>query len=672
MMTRLSPLCAFLIVPSLIAAELREATFTQVIKDVTVVSAGTKSSAKAKLNEKFINPDIVQTGPDSLAELIAADKTVTRIGANTIFSFSGKGREINLEQGSVLFHSPKGKGGGTIKTKAASASVLGTTIVVTATVGGGFKAIVLEGRGQITLPNGSFRILQAGQVTFVLPGSQRFGPQLNINLSKLVENSRLVQGFEQELPSKPVIQAAIERQNILIRAGLAEDTGLLVANQATEETVATVIIEKAVEVRRDEIALARADDVTIRTSDLGIFSSTSPKHLFLDRTAVDLPVLGVLNFSGLIGKNITITASSLDFSPFAGMTDFTIAADNALKIEKPPIVAAVATPDLDLTATTPSLQSVSFVARNSLTIETGYLIRATRIGDVSFVSGASMLLDRVTFENAGGKVELNGKTGLELDDGGINSQSLLVNGGTVDVKGGTFSAQKSAVFSGYGSTLKTANVTISGETVSLEAHTSSDLHDTTASATTSINLDSRQDVNVAGGSYSVSGPGGELRVTAGRDILVDSSAQFQANTVNLTATAGNATLTSPAIRGFTMLNVTAAGDLAVTSGSFTGASGAATASLQAGGASELMLSDTSISSVASISLSAKTVNLAFVDFPMGTTVSLYSQFGALAPNPNTGQSSIPGFVNYINGVKYAGVTLTDVPHPSIHIGVRAP
>ena len=135
MTTRLWLLCAGLLATPGLAADLRQAKFTQVIKDVTVIASGTKTTAKAKLNDQFINPDIVQTGPDSLAELVADDKTVTRIGANTVFAFSPKGREVNLEQGSVLFHSPKGKGGGTIRTKAASASVLGTTIVVTATVG---------------------------------------------------------------------------------------------------------------------------------------------------------------------------------------------------------------------------------------------------------------------------------------------------------------------------------------------------------------------------------------------------------------------------------------------------------------------------------------------------------------------------------------------------------
>lgn len=657
-------------------AALTESTFSQVVKDVKVVSRATETTASAKVNDVFKSPDLIRTGADSLAELVAADKTITRVGANTVFSFEKAGRAINLEQGSVLFHSPKGKGGGTIKTKGASAAVLGTTIVVTATVGGGFKAIVLEGKGQITLPNGNFRILQAGQVTFVLPGAQQFGPQLNINLQKLVESSRLVQGFEQELPSKPVIQGAIERQQILIRAGLAEDTGILVANQATTDSVATVdptLVQQAVETRQDNIALARAVDATISSSDLRPFLTSSPKQLFLDREPADIPLLGVLNFSGLIARNITIQTAAIDFSPFLNQTDFTIAADNNMTIQSPPVAVATLMPDLDLFATpvagvTPLLASVRFLARNTLSIEDNFFIRAANLGDVSFISGAAMTLNSVQFENNSGKLELNGKSGLTINGGGITGQSLLVNGSTVDVVGGSYSATGSAVFSGYGSTLNTDGTTISGNIVSLQAQTDSDLHSTTVSATTLANLTSSRDVRVAGGSYSASTSTGTLQLNAQQDIFAGSSAQFIGKTVQMNASR-DISLNNVNAGGFTMLNVTAANNLAVTSGSFTGSVGSS-ATLNAGVNGELNVNGTSISGVANLSLTAKTIVLSFVDFPSGSTVNLYSQVGLLAANPNTGAATVPGYVNFFNGVKYAGVLLNITGHPNINIGQR--
>ncbi len=100
------------------AASLTESTFTDVVRSVEVINQSDKKSAPAKLNDVFKAPNLVRTGVSSRAELTAPDQTLTRVGANTVFSFAPVGREIDLAQGSVLFHSPSGRGGGTIKAEA--------------------------------------------------------------------------------------------------------------------------------------------------------------------------------------------------------------------------------------------------------------------------------------------------------------------------------------------------------------------------------------------------------------------------------------------------------------------------------------------------------------------------------------------------------------------------
>ncbi len=214
------------------AASLTQSTFTEVIHDVNVVTIPAKTAAPAKVNELFQSPNLVRTGADSRAELTAPDQTLTRIGANTVFSFEPAGRDINLEQGSILFHSPHGKGGGTIKSGGASAAVLGTTLIVATTPvtspadKNGFKVIILEGKGRVTLGNGKHRTLKAGQMVFVLPGQGSFSPVLDINLSKLVGGSNLVKGFGTPLPSLALIAAAIQQQQKDIAHGRAQDTGI--------------------------------------------------------------------------------------------------------------------------------------------------------------------------------------------------------------------------------------------------------------------------------------------------------------------------------------------------------------------------------------------------------------------------------------------------------------
>lgn len=329
-----------------LAADLAENTFTQVINDVSVVSPATKDSRKAAVNDVVKSPDLIRTGPNSRAELRAPDATLTRIGANTIFAFDPKGRSLDLQKGSVLFHSPKGRGGGTIKTGGASAAVLGTTLVIVATPDGGFKGIVLEGRGKFTLPDGTSRNLDAGQLLFVQPGQRGFSPILDINLSKLVTASSLVQGYANELPSISKVNTAIQQQDTALRKGRMKDTGLLVGNKATKEGVTvidTATFEAALKsgksvvdlawnrdadlldyllpagqlFRRDQARYPKAsqwessvayallgDSIEIRTPDLVLPSPT----LF------GLPA-GVRQGFGIIAKDRLRFTGSIDFSP---------------------------------------------------------------------------------------------------------------------------------------------------------------------------------------------------------------------------------------------------------------------------------------------------------------------------------------------------------------------
>jgi hypothetical protein len=212
---------------SFAAVPLTQGTFTEIIRNVNRLSPD-GNPTPAKVNEVVHAPERVRTGAQSRAELTAPDKTITRIGANTVFAFDTSGRVLHLDQGSVLFHAPKGHGGGIIKSGGASAAVLGTTIIVSATEGGGFKLIVLEGKAKATLENGKTATLKAGQLVFVLPGGEGFSQVVTVNLGKLAGNSKLVTGFAHPLPSLPLINAAIEQQLVLITSGKLKDTGVLI------------------------------------------------------------------------------------------------------------------------------------------------------------------------------------------------------------------------------------------------------------------------------------------------------------------------------------------------------------------------------------------------------------------------------------------------------------
>ena len=219
-----------------------QSKFTDVIKDVNVVAADTKAATPAAVRAVVKAPDLVRTGPASRAELTASDQTITRIGANTVFSFEPNSRTVNLEQGSVLFHAPKGKGGGTIKSGGASAAVLGTTVICVKGADGTFKTILLEGEVKVTLANGKTVTLHDGQMVIVSADGKQLSQIYDINLENIAGGA-LVNGFSHPLDSWPLIAKAIRKQKRLLASGKGSDggSGFGNTNQLDNNTYQTLV-----------------------------------------------------------------------------------------------------------------------------------------------------------------------------------------------------------------------------------------------------------------------------------------------------------------------------------------------------------------------------------------------------------------------------------------------
>jgi hypothetical protein len=109
---------------SMKAGELKEAQVTQVIQDVRLLPSNA-APRPASVSDRLHEDTAVRTGVESRTELTFQDMTLTRLGSQTIFSFKGGTRTINLKSGSILLSVPKNSGGGQIKTAAVTASVTG-------------------------------------------------------------------------------------------------------------------------------------------------------------------------------------------------------------------------------------------------------------------------------------------------------------------------------------------------------------------------------------------------------------------------------------------------------------------------------------------------------------------------------------------------------------------
>jgi hypothetical protein len=394
---------SFLLVSLGHAADLKQSRFTQVVNDVRVVSLADSSEKPAVVNAVFNLPDLVRTGVASRAELVAEDKTITRVGANTIFSFDQANRTIDLQQGSLLFHSPKGMGGGTIHTNSATASVLGTTLIVTTTRSGGFKVIDLEGHVAIKFLSGLHQDLNPGQMTFVLPGG-RPAPVLTIRLDTLTKDSHLVQGFAAPLPSMPLIQQQVDTQVKEIQSGQAQDTGLLVGDNATSNTVQTVTIDP------------NNIPATLNNSTSG------------DSVLIDSPVLNPAFIS-------TFSSSGSPFTTFEATTDTPNIIINTPLIDLSPYAGSSAA--FAFVAPNGNITINGSVAFNGLAANANSLLEILAGNQLSIASGSIVEADVGAFflgQDGPNAMTLNGVNLLDKDPMGsiiLESPSLIINGGSI-------------------------------------------------------------------------------------------------------------------------------------------------------------------------------------------------------------------------------------------------
>ena len=119
-----------------------QAKVTQIENKVSygTVSGGQAQLRAAKVSDLVKSGNFVQTENESRAELQYDDGSLVRIGQHTVFSFEADTRTLALEKGSLIFHVPKGAGGGTVKTPSLTAAITGTVAKVTPTA-----IMVLEG-----------------------------------------------------------------------------------------------------------------------------------------------------------------------------------------------------------------------------------------------------------------------------------------------------------------------------------------------------------------------------------------------------------------------------------------------------------------------------------------------------------------------------------------------
>ena len=215
-----------------IAGPLTSAEVTKIINRVSVIDPA-KGGHPATVRDVIKDDLGLQTGAKSRSELLFKDNTLTRIGAETFFSFKTGTRDMTLERGSMLLQVPKGLGGAKIHTAAVTAAITGTTIMMEYSPGQYLKVLVLEGSLRLSR-NGSFGdsvVLHPGKMVIMRPDAKKIPDPIDVDLAKIVRTSTLINfPGSNILPSMPLIQAAINNQAKELTKGTLVPTNLVMGH----------------------------------------------------------------------------------------------------------------------------------------------------------------------------------------------------------------------------------------------------------------------------------------------------------------------------------------------------------------------------------------------------------------------------------------------------------
>ena len=195
--------------PTTVAAEPKQARVSQVVQDVRLLEphGGPRPAA---VNDKVTQEMGVRTGVQSRAELVFADLTLTRLGANTIFSFKQGARELDLTSGAVLLQVPPNQAAVKVNTSAVTAAVTGGTAMLS--TGPPTKFMVLEGTGTF-YPTGQPEkavTVRSGEMMMMAADRRMTKPE-KFDVKLVMKTSGLIKNFA-PLANLPLITTVVDQQ----------------------------------------------------------------------------------------------------------------------------------------------------------------------------------------------------------------------------------------------------------------------------------------------------------------------------------------------------------------------------------------------------------------------------------------------------------------------------
>ena len=167
------------------------ASFVSFLKN-NVYRIENTNKVSAVLNDKIESNTQVGTGEQSMCELSLDDKSVTRIGANAIFSFTEQERLVKCDKGTFLVSKDPETETITVKTGSVTAAISGSTVVLDVKDDATHIAVAETTKGVlVTDKNGKSMTLQSGEGISATPNGMTSSSPKSVDVKDLTSSSPL-------------------------------------------------------------------------------------------------------------------------------------------------------------------------------------------------------------------------------------------------------------------------------------------------------------------------------------------------------------------------------------------------------------------------------------------------------------------------------------------------
>ena len=195
----------------------------------------------AILNDKIESDSQVGTGEQSMCEISLDDKSITRIGANSMFSFVRKERLVKCDKGTFLVSKDPETETITVTTGSVTAAISGSTVVLDVKDDATHIAVAETTKGVIvTDKNGKSMTLQSGEGISATPNGMTSSSPKSVDVKDLISSSPLF--TEKGLPplaNDALIKGVASAQETAKAQGIsfASEINDIVANRTSTANV---------------------------------------------------------------------------------------------------------------------------------------------------------------------------------------------------------------------------------------------------------------------------------------------------------------------------------------------------------------------------------------------------------------------------------------------------